>query len=106
MIARRRGQGLGRDRALQAALQDKKVLLITAVREVVVGGRRTPPGGGARDLGTSVEEVHQGGQGADQGADGPGRPHDEDMTPREMYKMLKDARADIMLRAASRSSSR
>jgi len=29
----------------------------------------------------------------------------DDMTPREMYKMLKDAKADIMLSAASRSSS-
>ena len=71
----RRGEGLGGDRALQAALYRQEGLADHRRRQVVVGGGRAA-GGRPRTGRHQRQEIHQGGQGAHQGADGPGCPHD------------------------------
>ena len=75
----------------------KKVLLITGGVKIVVGGRGFA-GGGSRTGRHQRQEI-------DASEDkerikelmGQDAHMIEDMTPREMYKMLKDAKADIML---------
>ena len=71
----RRGEGLGRDRTLQAALQGQEGPADHRRRQVVVG-RCGLAGSRSRTGRHQRQEIDQGGQGAHQGADGPGRPHD------------------------------
>ena len=92
----RRGEGVGRDRTLQAALAGKKVLLITGgVKSWSVVAALQEAG--LEIVGTSVKKSTKEDKERIKELMGQDAHMIDDMTPREMYKMLKDAKADIML---------
>ena len=93
----RRSEGLGRDRALSSrGFKGKKVLLITGgVKSWSVVAALQEAG--LELVGTSVKKSTKEDKERIKELMGQDAHMIDDMTPREMYKMLKDARADIML---------
>ena len=96
VIAREEAQGLGAHRALSRALQGKRVLLITGgVKSWSVVAALQEAG--IEIVGTSVKKSTKEDKEKIKELMGQDAHMIDDMTPREMYKMLKEARADIML---------
>ena len=96
VIAREEAKAWAAIERLQAALQGQEGSADHRRRQVLVGGRGLA-GGGPRARRHQRQEIDREDKERIKEIMGQDAHMIDDMTPREMYKMLKDARADIML---------